>query len=200
MMKFLEESIKSILAGIAISIGGIVYLSCENKVVGAVLFSLGLIAVVSLGLSLYTGRIGYVLDNNKSFFAYTMLSIVGNVVGCIITGIVKSPVGEVEKIVLAKLEKAPINLFVDAVFCGILIYICVEIYKKKNTFLAILFCVPAFILCGFEHSIADTFYIVNARVFSVEALVFLLIVIVGNGVGGLLVPAMLKLAKPKSEN
>lgn len=194
MMKFVEESIKSILAGIALSIGGIIYLSVENKYVGAVLFSVGLMAVVSFGLSLYTGRIGYVFDNDRKFFLYTLFSIVGNAVGCFIAGIVKSPIGEVEKIVLAKLEKEPINVFTDAVFCGILIYICVEIYKRKNTYLGIIFCIPAFILCGFEHSIADTFYIVNARAFSFESLVFLLIVIIGNGVGGLLIPALLKYA------
>ncbi len=47
--------------------------------------------------------------------------------------------------------------------------------KTKNP-IAVLFCVPAFILCGFEHLIADAFYLANARVFSGEAIVFLLVV------------------------
>lgn len=192
-MKRIAEFIKSILAGMAISLGGAVFLSCENKAVGAFFFCVGLITVVYFSLNLYTGKIGYVLENNKTFFIDTALSVLGNALGCLVFGLIKSPIGNVVNIVAAKLEKAPLEVFVDGVLCGVLIFICVDIFKKKNTPLAILFCVPTFILCGFEHSIADMFYVFNARNFSLNSLIFLILVVLGNAVGGLLFPVLLKL-------
>lgn len=189
----ISEFIKSILAGIMISIGGSVFLSCENRYVGAFFFSVGLVAVVMLGLNLYTGKIGYVLDNDRAFFADTLLSVVGNLVGCVIVGLMQAPKGAVVTVVENKLAKSMPAVFADAILCGILIFVCVEIFKKKNTPLGILLCIPTFILCGFEHSIADMFYVVNARAFTLNAAIFLLIVVLGNAVGGLLVPAAFKI-------
>lgn len=194
MKKRTAEFIKSILAGVMISIGGTVFLSCENRYVGAFFFSVGLVAVVMLGLNLYTGKIGYVFDNDRLFAVDTALSILGNLVGCVAVGLMQSSKGNVASIVAAKLDKSIPSLFVDAVLCGVLIFVCVDIYKKKNTPIAIFLCIPTFILCGFEHSVADMFYIVNARVFTADAALFLLIVVLGNAVGGLIIPLALKLA------
>lgn len=188
----IAEFIKSILAGMAISLGGAVYLSCENKYVGAFFFCVGLITVVYFGLNLYTGKVGYLLDNNKTFFIDTLLSVFGNALGCLAFAFLKSPINNVVTMVATKLEKAPLQVFFDGILCGVLIFICVDVFKKKNTVVAILFCVPTFILCGFEHSIADMFYIFNARNFSAKAFLFLLLVVLGNAVGGLIFPILLK--------
>ena len=67
-------------------------------------------------------------------------------------------------------------------------YLAVEIYKSKQTPVGILFCVPVFILAGFEHSIADLFYFFTARIVNGEMAWFLLLVVVGNSVGGMLIP------------
>ncbi len=193
MKKRIAEFLKSILAGLAISVGGMVYLACENKAVGAVLFSAGLITVVSFGLNLYTGRIGYVPENGGVFFADTVLSIPGNLVGCLIAGLLKSPIGAVETLCEAKLAKPLGGVLIDACLCGLLIYICVDIFKKRKTYLGILICIPTFILAGFEHSVADMFYLINARVFHWQAVVFVLVVVAGNAIGGLLIPLCLRL-------
>lgn len=187
------EFLKSILAGIIISIGGMVFVSSENKYVGALLFCVGLITVVVLKMNLYTGRIGYILNNDKMYFIDTLLSIAGNFVGCLICGTIKSPMGNVISITEAKLAKTLPDAFIDAIFCGILIYVCVEIFKKRNTLIGIFLCIPTFILCGFEHSVANMFYFSNAKVFTAQAAVFILIVILGNAVGGLLIPIIDKL-------
>ncbi len=92
MKKRIAEFIKSIAAGIMISIGGAAFLSCENRYVGAFLFCVGLISVVALGFNLYTGKIGYVLDNDGAFCADTVLSVFGNFVGCLAFGFLLSPV------------------------------------------------------------------------------------------------------------
>ena len=60
-----ESWLKSILAGLFIGIGGIAYLSVENKVVGAALFAVGLFTICTLGYNLYTGKLCYILDSDK---------------------------------------------------------------------------------------------------------------------------------------
>ena len=177
-MRTIGEFIKSILAGAVISIGGIVYLSCENKAVGALLFSVGLISVVMFGLNLYTGRIGYVPFKDKTFLLDTILSIPGNLLGCLAVGLAKMPVGAVGNVCAAKLDKPLWAVLVDGILCGVLIFVCVDIFKKHNRLLGILVCIPTFILSGFEHSIADMFYFFNARIFTVEAFVFILVAVV----------------------
>ena len=191
MKKIAAGFVKSILAGLAVSLGGYVFLSCENKYVGSVLFSVGLLTVVYLGLNLYTGRIGYIFSQNCEERIDTLFSLPGNVLGCLCAGLLKPPVGQVESLVALKLTKPLSGVFIDGILCGILIFICVDIFKRKQNPIAILFCVPAFILCGFEHSVADAFYIANARAFSLESFWFLLVVAAGNAVGGVLIPLLL---------
>ena len=50
-------------AGIMISIGGSVFLACDNKYVGAVLFSVALLCICNLGYYLYTGKIAYLAND-----------------------------------------------------------------------------------------------------------------------------------------
>ena len=53
-----------------IAIGGTVFLSIENKVIGASLFSIGLFGVLIYNLNLYTGKIGYLITNFNLIFFY----------------------------------------------------------------------------------------------------------------------------------
>ena len=70
-------------------------------------------------------------------------------------------------------------------------YMAVSIYKEKNSPLGILFCIPTFILCGFEHSIADMFYLSAGVAFTAEyilkALLFIALAICGNAVGAIFI-------------
>ena len=56
LIKLIKDSI---IAGILIGFGCITNVSCNNPVVGAFLFSLGLFAVIIQGRYLFTGKIGY---------------------------------------------------------------------------------------------------------------------------------------------
>ena len=55
----LNKIASGICAGILISIGGSVFLSCENKIVGALLFTVALLCICYKGYSLFTGKVGY---------------------------------------------------------------------------------------------------------------------------------------------
>ena len=47
-------------------------------------------------------------------------------------------------------------------------------------------CVMVFILCGFEHSVANMYYISVANLLSLKSLLYILIMILGNSVGSIL--------------
>ena len=76
-------------------------------------------------------------------------------------------------------------------------YTAVEIFKEKKTPLGIIFCIPVFILCGFEHSIADMFYFGASGIFTAKILTFELAAVLGNTVGGLVLPLLSKLSVGK---
>lgn len=179
--------IRAFLAGMAISIGGCVYMACDVKWVGAILFSVGLMTVVAFGFDLYTGKIGYAVEKPPSYMKDILVIIVGNFIGCLMVGLMM-PYDAAVNAVDSKLAVEWYRVIFKGVMCGILMFIAVDFYKQRKSFLAIFFCVPVFILAGFEHSIADMFYFVSANVFTLDALIFIVLVIIGNGIGGMLIP------------
>ncbi len=184
----------SIAAGLLIGIGGSVFLACENRYVGAVLFSVALLSICYQGLFLYTGKIGYIAwQHDRQSITAVVITLVGNLIGTLAAGLsvgVMKPayVETARTLCEKKLAMAPLQVLIAGVFCGMLMYLAVEIYKSKQTPVGILFCVPVFILSGFEHSIADLFYFFTARIVNGEMAWFLLLVVVGNSVGGMLIP------------
>ena len=74
-------------------------------------------------------------------------------------------------------------------------YLAVSVWRDRQTPLGILFCIPVFILSGFEHSIADMFYFAASGIVSAEAFGFIWLVIIGNALGAMLLPALELLGK-----
>ena len=193
----------AIAAGIFISIGGAVFLSCENSVVGAVFFSVALLSICFMGLYLFTGKVGFLaVSHTGREIAEVVLTLLGNLIGTFLGGILVSAAKPklMENAIarcLPRLEMGVLPILITAFFCGILMYTAVAIYKEKGSPLGIFFCVPVFILSGFEHSIADMFYFFCARMFTGEVFLFLLLVVIGNAVGGMFIPALRRLAEEK---
>ena len=104
-----------------------------------------------------------------------------------------------EMMVLAKLEQSVPQALIRAFFCGVLMYIAVRIYREKGTVVGIFVCVPAFILSGFEHSIANMFYFAAAHRLDVESILYLLLIILGNSLGGWCIPLLEKMTKEKAK-
>ena len=73
----------SILAGIMIAIGGIVYLEVGG-IIGAFLFSMGLLAVLNFKLELFTGKAGLLATNEIDWRDLSRIWI-GNFIGTLIT-------------------------------------------------------------------------------------------------------------------
>ncbi len=177
-----------------ISIGGIVYIMCcdaGHKVAGAVFFSVGLFGVLSYSLYLYTGKVCYVFENDRKYSLEVLLTIVGNFVGCLFMGLLFT-LPTAATMVEAKLALEPLVIIAKGFGCGILMFLAVDTYKRKNSFLGVLLGVPTFILAGFEHSIADMFYFSSALYFSPESFLVILLVLVGNLFGCALIPVCRK--------
>ncbi len=149
----------SILAGIFIGIAGFGYLAVGG-IFGAVLFAFGLIGVVSYKCKLFTGTAGYVTKETWPDLSWILI---GNLIGTFLIGLMSkvSPMNlneTAEQIINAKVSLPGGHLFVLAIGCGFLMTTAVE-FAKKDHWLPLLFAVPMFILCGFPHCIADSFYI-----------------------------------------
>ena len=194
MQHYLKCFLRAVLAGIAIGLGGCIFMgmvTSEYKWVGAILFSIGLLTVFTFGLDLYTGKVGYAVDNKPSYIIDLVVIILGNFVGALIIGYM-IPMSDAAQVLLvdARLD-VDIDwwrVFCKGVFCGMLMFIAADFYKTRKSYLATFVCVPVFILAGFEHSIADMFYFCAAGEFTLDAFLFILTVIAGNAVGGIVLP------------
>ena len=197
MKKYLDYLIKSIFAGIMIGIAGTVYLRVDNNIVGALLFSIGLLVICMYGMNLYTGKIGYILINKLNYIYELLITILGNFIGTFLVARLvlltrfKSVSDKAVDLVNLKLSDNLLSIFILAMLCGILMYIAVNNYKKINNeigkYSCIFMCVMVFILSGFEHSIANMYYISVANLLSFKSLLYILIMILGNSVGSILI-------------
>lgn len=211
-MKKLADFLYAIMAGAFIAMGGVVFLSLNNKIVGAFMFSLGLFAVCTLKYNLFTGKVGYLFCNDvKTYLPWCLMVWVGNLIGSIVvaelvrlTRVAPGIIEKSTKLVQVKADDTLISLFVLGIFCNIIVVHAVDQYLNNpheiGTYLGIVMSIMVFILCGFEHSIADMFYIQMARMWNSQTIIALIVITLGNVLGGILIPTMRKInTKLKSE-
>ncbi|MFI3325538.1 MAG: formate/nitrite transporter family protein [Clostridia bacterium] len=192
---------KAILAGLMIALGATAYLTVENHYVGAALFTIGLFTIYTLDLYLYTGKVGYLLEDKD--ILKILVIWVGNLVGILAsafmllsTRIISTTtlIEHAESYAEVKLSDNYFSIFILGIFCGIMMFIAAQSFKlTQNTsnsfggYIGLFLCVMIFLLLGFEHSIANMFYFTIAGVWSFKAVIALIIVSLGNAVGGLLI-------------
>ena len=197
-----NKFVKAIMGGIAISFGGIIYLSLGNPVAGAFLFSLGLFTIYTFGLNLFTGKVCYIPNKKPAYLLDVAVVYAGNAVGTVGMGLLvrntklSRLVEHGEEIVHNKLADTLPSTFIMAIFCGIMMCIAVmgfqTIQDSVGKHIALILPVMVFILSGFEHSIADLFYFTVAGVWGAKAVLYSGIIALGNAVGGLLIPLSLR--------
>lgn len=184
-MQLIKLITKSILAGVLIALAGIVYLNCSDKVVGSFLFSFGLCLVIILEANLYTGKVGYIKSVDS--LSEVLFMLILNLVSAYLVGLL-SGMGPMHDsaaaIVTTKLETEWWITLLKSIGCGICIYGSVEGYKKTKSFIPVILGVMCFILAGFNHVVADAFYIGAARFGSLQ---YLLLVAIGNAIGSILI-------------
>lgn len=197
MKKYIDYLIKSIFAGIMIGIAGTVYLRVDNNLFGSFLFSIGLLVICMYGMNLFTGKVGYILINKLNYIYELLITILGNFIGTFLVARLvlltrfKSISDKAIEIVKLKLDDNILSIFILSILCGILMYIAVNNYKKINNeigkYSCIFMCVMVFILSGFEHSIANMYYISVSGIYTLKSLLYILIMLLGNSVGSILI-------------
>lgn len=200
-----KEFLLGILAGLSISIGCTAFLASGNKIVGALFFVIGLFMILNFNFNLFTGKVCYTLDNKPSYLLNLLIIWIGNFVGTLLTALLvkgtrlTSLITASETLASTKLNDNILSVFLLAIMCNILIYLAVYGYKNFDNIiaktLALIFGVSVFVLCGFEHCVADMFYFFLAGTWNWKMIGYLMIITLGNCVGGLLIPTIIKLTK-----
>ncbi|MDF2870532.1 MAG: formate transporter [Anaerocolumna sp.] len=199
----MKTFIRAVMAGVAISVGGMIYLRAENHVVGAFLFSIGLFTIYTFGLDLYTGKVCMILNKPVKFLGTVLIVYLGNAVGTVGTGYIlrvtkqSQYLEHASEVVAGKLADNLFSTFIMAIMCGLLMCIAVlgfmNIKDGVGKYLALILPIMVFILSGYEHSIADMFYFSFANVWGGKALLYINVIALGNLVGGCILPLVAKI-------
>ncbi len=214
MKKYLATFVSAVLAGFCIGVGGNLFLALSPtaRPLAALLFSVGLFTICSFGFALFTGRACYLFDHRLSYLPELVVVWAGNLIGAWLMGALPqltrlgaSFTETAAALCQTKLDDGLLSLFVLGVMCNVLIYIAVEGYKNIphpiGKYMALVLGVMVFILTGTEHSIADMYYFAAAgMLWSGKSLLCLVVISLGNVVGGVLIPLGRKLVGALSSN
>ena len=180
----------SFKAGLLIGLGGITFLAVDDRVLGAFLFSIGLLGVIMFRANLYTG---WVCKPSKYRNPFQILNVLGwNFLGAVFIAILTwcEPIwiDKATTICLAKLDTPWPIWCLNSVLCGAFIAIAVRGYEYSRSNLIIVLGVMGFILVGAEHVVADIFYFSVAKMMDLWSVIARLwVCAIGNMIGGLLI-------------
>lgn len=185
-----------------------------GKLAGACIFTAGLAMVVVAGSELFTGnclmlaalfdgRIGFLKLLKNWFFVF-----IGNFIGAmfivllvVLSGVFDPIADTVVSTAITKVDMGEFTAILRGVLCNFLVCIAVWMAFAADSvggkIAAVFFPIMLFVLCGFEHSVANMFYIPAGMLIgainglaapSVAAFLFgnLLPVVIGNIIGGAL--------------
>lgn len=190
-----------------IAMGVFAFLSCDVKYVGAFLFSLGLFCVCEYKLNLFTGMIGYAVENTKANGSKAILDLLKvllfNIIGiagtCVFLSFTagQDVIDKATNIVETSVTLNLMQLLIKSIMCGIIMLIAVDRYKNCNgmaKYIAVFVGIPVFILSGYYHSIAYVGYLtlgicggnLSSNVTASKIIVVILLAVIGNAIGSIL--------------
>ncbi|MDE5601452.1 MAG: formate/nitrite transporter family protein, partial [Clostridia bacterium] len=146
-----KQTLSGLAAGLLITIGCCVYLGCDTKWVGAILFSVALLSICIMNFSLFTGRVGFIVtEPSKEKFSALFLGLRGNVIATAVVGIaVQYAIPNLHDVAVtmceAKLTQQLWQTLIRGILCGVLMYSAVGVYKNKKRIVGIIFCITVFI-------------------------------------------------------
>ena len=211
----------AVLAGAFISLGALLFTVVvtesslgfgPTRLLGGVSFCLGLILVVVAGAELFTGNnliaMAWAsrLIGTREVMRSWLLAYIGNVIGCLgtvllvvwadIASLGNGAVGEMAlQIASAKADLPLAEAFTRGILCNALVclavWLAIGARSVTGKILAILFPITAFVAIGFEHSIANWFFLpfglavdAHVEVSMVGVVRNIVAVTAGNVVGG----------------
>lgn len=176
------------LAGAFIAFGGVTSSTAAHGIVdvgiartlAGVIFPVGLMMVVFLGAELFTGNCLMIMAvwekqiSWKQMLRNLIIVYFSNLAGALLITVLVVCSGNLNysggllgaytiKVAVAKISVSPIQGIVSGILCNILvctaILMCVAAKEVVGKIFAIFFPILAFVVGGFEHSIANMFYI-----------------------------------------
>ena len=207
--QFASFCLMSFCSGIMIGVGGTAFLLACNlyaiwgKLIGSILFSLGILAIVMFEMKLFTGLISDIPEMGAKNFWKLPVCFLGNMLGVLFAALLvyhsplaSSVVPQAQEMMSVKLnaEYWGVNALCSAILCGFLITLSIGAVnyaprKKLSTTVGVMFPIIVFAFCGFDHSVANTLYIFFLG-FSWKAVAYLLICVAGNILGGVILPIL----------
>lgn len=151
-----------------------------TRLAGGIAFSLGLVLVVVGGAELFTGnnliamawasgrlRTGDVLRNWMWVYAGNLLGALGTAALVLLAGVHQlgdGALGETAvRLARAKADLDPVQAVARGILCNVLVclavWLCMGARSVADKILAILFPISAFVACGFEHSVANMYFL-----------------------------------------
>ncbi len=178
-----------------------------GKFVGAILFSLGIFVILAFEMKLFTGLVSGIPTMGKKSLWKLPVCFLGNAIGVAIVFFLVSfsPISDVvvsagKYLIYSKItnESWAISSVCSGVLCGILITLSVlsvnHSHKKGlSANVGVIFPIIVFAFCGFDHSVANMFYFYCLGEMSWRVVGYILLTIVGNVIGGVILPLVLKL-------
>ena len=199
--------LKGILAGLAIGLGGFLYILMVHyvdgelgKVLGSTLFAIGLFLVCTFKLFLYTGKIGVIYEGKqtKEFYLSLPIMLIGNAIGAFGLGYLCFFIfrnTEIMNTVNSTCSiRTTLNSFNDylscmikSLLCGFCVYMAVKLFAlnrlKPLGISLLVFFVFVFVYCGFQHCIANMFYFGFGNHINGNTFINLALVILFNSIG-----------------
>lgn len=200
-----------VMAGVAIGIAGIASILASSlygswgKLIGAVLFPVGIFTIVAFEFKLFTGLMSRMFEMKKSEFFQLPLTLLANLLGVAMvafalkhTNLKEVVFAGASQIIANKMagEGYLLNNFFSSLLCGFLITLSVLAPKyapKKGLSVTIGVMLPIliFAFCGFDHSIANLFYFCVNASFNLQIFLYELVCVIGNVLGGLILPLII---------
>ncbi len=195
----LKKIFSAVMCGVYISLGATAFLLISDPVMGALFFASG-IFLVNCFCNMLLTRVFPLFALNEYNFLDIIIAFLGNSVGAAIyaalinaTRLSEKIAPKLNSVMEAKLGDTYLSIFIMAIFCGFMVAcacLATKVFKDNKglgIFLSMIF-VAVFVICGFDHAVANAFYFAFYSLdggFTPELLIITLIVFIGNGVGGI---------------
>lgn len=138
MKRYVSDFLFAVLAGVSIALGGTVFLSLDNKVLGALFFCVGLFTVCTFGFHLFTGKVCYALEKPPAYCGWLVLVWFGNLAGANLVGYLlratrlgPALAEKAAALCQAKTSDSLLSIFLLAMFCNLLIFLAVDGFQRN---------------------------------------------------------------------
>lgn len=180
---------KSLLAGIAVSIG--CYLFLSSQILGSLFFAVCLIAIAALDLNLFTFKACFISDS-KDLRRLVLVLILNTVAVSVIGTLVGFSSADLQyaadKIVAARLNSSYLSIIIGSTVTGFLMLVSLDSEKffPVKTYIPLILCTVAILLCDCCFSLADAFFYCASSITSdniLEAIAKFAITVIFNFIG-----------------